>query len=58
MNSAVSRQDAADQFREQAASCWRPAGRARTEKGPWALNTIAKQFHRDARLIDPTSERR
>lgn len=58
MKAPISREDAADQLREQAASCRRLAGRARTDKGFWALNTVAKQFDNDARRIDPLSERR
>jgi len=54
----ISREEAAEQLREQAASCRRLAGKARTENGFWALNTVAKQFDCDAHRIDPLSERR
>ena len=53
-----SRADAADQLREQAASCRRLAKRARTKAGIDALGTVAEQFDTDARRIDPNSERR
>ena len=52
------RAEAADQLREQAASCRRLATRARTKAGTAALSTVADQFDTDARRIDPTSERR
>lgn len=52
------RSEAADGLREQAASCRRLAGRARTANGSTALNTVADQFDDDARRIDPLSERR
>jgi len=54
----ITREEAADQLREQAASCRRLAGKAKTEKGFWALNNVAKQFDSDARRIDPLSQRR
>lgn len=54
----VSREEAADGLREQAASCRRLATRARTPKGSWALKTVAEQFDKDARRIDPLSQRR
>jgi hypothetical protein len=55
---AISREEAADQLRAEAASCRRLAGRARTEKGFWALTTFANQFDSNASRIDPLSERR
>jgi hypothetical protein len=53
----LSRGDAADELREQAASCRRLARRARTDGGLRALTTVADQFDDDARRIDPTSLR-
>jgi hypothetical protein len=53
-----SRAEAADELREQAASCRRLARRARTTGGTSALKTVAAQFDDDARRIDPLSERR
>lgn len=53
-----SREEAADDLREQAASCRRLARRARTESGSSALGAVAEQFDTDARRIDPLSERR
>ena len=53
-----SRGDAAEALREQAASCRRLAGRARTPRGANALETVAEQFDDDARRIDPASFRR
>ena len=52
------RAEAADQLREQAASCRRLAKRARTDLGTEALNAVAEQFDTDARRIDPTSDRK
>jgi len=52
------RTEAADDLREQAASCRRLAGRARTRGGSTALETVAEHFDDDARRIDPTSVRR
>ena len=52
------RTEAADELREQAASCRRLANRARTAGGSTALKTVAKQFDDDARRIDPLSEKR
>jgi hypothetical protein len=52
------RSEAADELREQAASCRRLARRARTTGGTSALKTVAEQFDDDARRIDPLSERR
>jgi len=53
-----SREEAADDLREQAASCRKLARRARTDGGSSALNSAAEQFDDDARRIDPLSERR
>ena len=52
------RGEAADELREQAASCRRLAGRARTRSGSKALKTVAETFDDDARRIDPTSMKR
>jgi len=53
-----SRADAADELRERAASCRRLAKKARTQGGSIALTTVAEQFDKDARWIDPLSELR
>ena len=53
-----SRSEAADELREQAASCRRLAKRARTTSGSTALTSVATQFDDDARRIDPTSLKR
>jgi hypothetical protein len=58
MTEPVTREDAADSLREQAASCRRLSKRARTPSGSTALNAVAEQFDTDARRIDPFSERR
>jgi hypothetical protein len=58
MMSQENRADAADGLREQAASCRRLAGRARTAKGATALKSVAEQFDDDARRIDPMSLKR
>ena len=58
MTERLSRGEAAEDLREQAASCRRLARKARTPKGATALTGAAEQFDRDARDIDPTSERR
>ena len=52
------RGEAADDLREQAASCRRLAKRARTTGGASALTSVAEQFDDDARRIDPASHRR
>ena len=49
----ISREDAADGLREQAASCRRLARRARTNSGAAALKAVADQFDTDAVRIDP-----
>ena len=54
----LTRGEAADELREQAASCRRLARRARTNSGSTALTTVADQFDTDARRIDPSSVRR
>jgi hypothetical protein len=54
----VSREDAAEGLREQAASFRRLAKTARTDSGSAALKAIAEEFDTDARRIDPRSERR
>jgi hypothetical protein len=54
----LSREEAADGLREQAASCRRLAWRARTVQGVEALRNVAEHFDMDARRIDPGSERR
>lgn len=51
----LSREEAADGLREQAASCRRLATRARTASGSEALNVVAEQFDKDARRIAPWS---
>lgn len=52
------RAEAADELREQAASCRRLAKGARTDAGIRALTTLAEQLDTDARRIDPTSDRK
>jgi hypothetical protein len=54
----LTRGEAADELREQAASCRRLARRARTASGSSALENVADYFDDDARRIDPSSERR
>jgi len=54
----LTRGEAADELRDQAASCRRLAGRARTSGGLRALTTVADVFDADACRIDPTSMRR
>ena len=58
MMDRLSRGEAADELREQAASCRRLALRARTNSGSSALTTVAEQFDDDARRMDPSSLRR
>jgi hypothetical protein len=58
MKQPMSREDAADGLREQAASCRRLSKRARTASGSDALKAVADQFDTDARRIDPRSFRR
>jgi hypothetical protein len=52
------RSEAAEELREQAASCRRLACRARTTSGSSALKTVAEHFDDDARRIDSCNERR
>lgn len=54
----LSRGEAADELREQAASYRRLARRSRTRAGSSALAVMANQLDDDARRIDPMSERR
>jgi len=54
----LTRGEAAEELREQAASCRRLARRARTNGGSTALSVVADQFDDDARRIDPSSLRR
>jgi len=56
--SQPTRQEAAEELREQAASCRRLAHRARTDAGNNALKLLAEQLDTDARRIDPNSLRR
>lgn len=58
MTGRVSREDAADGLREQAASCRRLAKRCSTLPGAGALAEAAEQFDSDARRLDPRSLRR
>jgi len=58
MTEPVSREDAAEGMREQAASFRRLAKSARTESGSAALEALAEEFDTDARRTDPNSERR
>lgn len=53
----LSREEAADGLREQAASCRRLAKRARSASGATALGAVADQFDTDAGRIDPRSLR-
>lgn len=53
-----SRAEAADELREQAASCRRLARKARTPRGLSALRVVADQFDDDARRINPASLKR
>lgn len=55
---SASRAEAADELREQAASCRKLARRARTTNGSTALKSVAEQFDDDARRIDPLSVKR
>lgn len=54
----LTRHEAANELREQAASCRKLALRARTASGSTALSAVAQQFDDDARRIDPTTFRR
>ena len=53
----VSRQEAADGLREQAASCRQQASRATTARGSSALAAVADYFDADAHRIDPLRKR-
>lgn len=57
MKQPISREEAADNLREQAASCRRLSQRARTAGGYSALAAVAVQFDDDARRIDPFSKK-
>ena len=58
MQQGISRENAADELREQAAWCRLLSRKARTAGGSSALAAVAIQFDDDARRIDPSSERR
>ena len=58
MNPAITREDAAEGLREQAASFRRLARTARTASGSAALDALAEEFDTDARRADPRSLRR
>ncbi len=58
MTEELTRHDAANELRQQAASCRKLALRARTASGSTALAAVAEQFDDDARRIDPTTFRR
>lgn len=55
MKPPMSRQEAADALREQAATCRRLAARTRTISGSAALRAVASLIDLDARRIDPMS---
>jgi hypothetical protein len=57
MKQPISREEAADELREQAASCRRLSRKARTAGGHSALAAVAVQFDDDARRIDPCSRK-
>jgi hypothetical protein len=52
------RRVSADSLREQAASCRRLAGTARTRSGLTSLQALGDHFDDQARKLDPFSERR
>jgi hypothetical protein len=54
----LTRNEAAEELRDQAASCRRLARRARTISGSTALKTVADQCDDDARRIDPSTFKR
>jgi hypothetical protein len=58
MQVPLSRSEAAEELREQAASCRRLASRAATPLGTRSLIAVASYFDSDARRIDPRSEPR
>ena len=53
MNRMPSRAEAADELRDQAASCRRLARTSTSAGGSVALRTVAHQFEVDAARIDP-----
>lgn len=57
MQQPLSREDAADELREQAASCRRISRRAQTAGGYSALTAVAVQFNDDTLRTDPSSEK-
>lgn len=57
MSVPQSREDDADDLRDQAASCRRLANRARTGSGWAALLAVANHFETDADRIDPRALR-
>ena len=58
MTESGSREEAADELREQAASCRRLATAARTRAGTSSLDALAEHFDEQARKLDPSSQRR
>jgi hypothetical protein len=54
----ASRRVSADGLREQAASCRRLANAARTRSGMTSLQALGDHFDEQARLLDPSSQRR
>ena len=54
MISFPTKAEAADELREQAASCRRLAQRARTPSGATALSTVAEHFDDDAARLEPS----
>ena len=58
MTEELTRHEAANELRGQAASCRKLALRARTANGSTALTAVAEQFDDDARRIDPTTFKR
>ena len=58
MTEQLTRHEAANELRDQAASCRKLALRARTANGSTALSAVAEQFDDDARRIDPTTFKR
>jgi hypothetical protein len=56
MNERLSRADAADELRGQAASCRRLASKTRTAEGSSALEAVADHFEADARRVDFSSD--
>jgi hypothetical protein len=58
VNPAITREDAAEGLREQAASFRRLARTATTASGSAALDALAEELDTDARRADPRSMRR